>query len=120
MTLKMQDGQIVLGNIGPYYNTIKSWGLMTYHKPTQTLRGSASIELLDNLAALGKLPSDLETERRRLRAIKDAVDAERNNPAPVPFVKYPVKVKLFAHQLRGANMCMLTFGVVDPRKRGTT
>ena len=120
MTLTMKDGQIVLGNVGAYFPTIRSWGLMAWDKKTQTLRGSVSLELLDRLAGLGRLPSDVEAERRRLRAIKEAVDAERHNEHPTPLINYPVKVPLFDHQLRGANMCLLTFGIVDQRIGGTS
>lgn len=116
MRITMKDGQIVLGDVGPYYATLRSWGILTYHKPTQTLRGAVSLELLDNLAGLGKLPPEIETERRRLRAVKDAVDAERQSEHPMPLVHYPVKAKLFEHQIRGANMCLLTFGAAEPRK----
>ena len=116
MRITMKDGQIVLGDVGAYFGFLRSLGLLTYHKPTQTLRGAASLELLDSLAGLGKLPREIETERQRLRAVKDAVDAERQSEHPVPLVRYPVKAKLFEHQVRGANMCLLTFGAVEPRR----
>lgn len=116
MRITMKDGQIVLGDMGAYYAVLRSWGLLTYHKQTQTLRGAVSLELLDNLAGLGRLPQDIEAERRRLRAVKEAIDAERGNDHPVPLVHYPVKAKLFEHQIRGANMCLLAFGAVEPRR----
>ena len=116
MKITMKDGQVILSEMGAYFGFLRSLGLLAYHKPTQTLRGTASLELLDSLAGLGKLPRDIETERKRLRAVKDAVDAERNNEHPEPLVCYPVKAKLFEHQVRGANMCLLTFGAVDPRR----
>ena len=112
----MKDGQLVLADVGAYYGVLRSWGLLTYHKPTQTLRGTVSLELLDNLAGLGRLPREIEAERQHLRAVKEAIDAERGNEHPVPLVRYPVKAKLFEHQIRGANMCLLAFGAVEPRK----
>ena len=33
---------------------------------------------------------------------------------PVPLYKYPVKYPLFKHQTRGANMALITFGLIDP------
>ena len=36
------------------------------------------------------------------------------NEHPVPFYKYPVKLPLYAHQTRGANMALLTFGWIGP------
>lgn len=115
MRITMKDGQIVLGDMGAYYGALRSWGLLTYHKPTQTLRGAVSLELLDNLSGLGRLPREIEAERQRLRAVKEAIDAERGNEHPVPLVHYPVKAKLFEHQIRGCNLALLTFGVVDPQ-----
>lgn len=119
MRITMKDGQVVLSDMGAYYGVLRSWGLLTYHKPTQTLRGAVSLDLLDRLSELGKLPQEIESERMRLRAVKDAVDAERGNEHPTPLVHYPVKAKLFAHQVRGANMCLLTFGAAEPRKAVT-
>lgn len=116
MRITMKDGQLVLADVGAYYGVLRSWGLLTYHKPTQTLRGTVSLELLDNLAGLGRLPREIEAERQHLRAVKEAIDAERGNEHPVPLVRYPVKAKLFEHQIRGANMCLLAFGAVEPRK----
>ena len=116
MRITMKDGQVVLSDLGAYFSVLRAWGLLTYHKPTQTLRGAASLDLLDKLAQLGKLPQAVEAERQRLRAVRDAVDAERQNEHPEPLVHYPVKATLFAHQIRGANMCLLTFGAAEPRK----
>ena len=93
---------------------IKSWNKMKWDKKTQTLRGTADLELLDKLSGIVRLPPAAESRRQRLRAVQDAVDRERINPEPVPFFKYPVKMPLYAHQVRGANMAMLTFGWAQP------
>lgn len=119
MRIAMRDGKVILGDVGGYYQALRSWGLLTWDKPTQTLRGPVSLELLDRLAAMCALPPELAAERQRLRAIREAVDAERANEHPVPLVRYPVKAKLFDHQIRGCNMCMLTFGAVAPGKEAT-
>ncbi len=87
---------------------------MKWDKKTQTLRGAADLELLDKLSSIVRLPPAAENRRQRLRAVQDAVDRERINPEPVPFFKYPVKMPLYAHQVRGANMAMLTFGWAQP------
>lgn len=96
------------------FTIIKSWGKMRWDKKTQTLRGTADLELLDKLSGIVRLPPAAESRRQRLRAVQDAVDRERINPEPVPFYKYPVKMPLYAHQVRGANMAMLTFGWAQP------
>lgn len=116
MRIAMREGQVILADVGGYYQALRACGLLTWDKPTQTLRGPVSLELLERLGAMCTLPSELAAERQRLRAIRDAVDAERGREHPVPLTRYPVKAKLFDHQIRGCNMCMLTFGAVAPRE----
>ena len=41
------------------------------------------------------------------------IDAERLNENPVPLAKYPVKVNLFKHQLRGANMALIAMELLE-------
>ena len=73
-------------------------------------------ELLNRLSKLIPLPKPLNAERYRLNAVQEAVDAERVRPVGElkPLVKYPVKRNLYAHQMRAANMALLTFGLMDP------
>lgn len=96
------------------FTVIKSWNKMKWDKKTQTLKGMADIELLDKLTSIVHLPPGIEAHRQQLHAVQDAVDRERVNPAPEPFCNYPVKMPLYAHQTRGANMALLTFGWVRP------
>lgn len=96
------------------FTVIKSWNKMKWDKKSQVLRGTADIELLDKLASIVRLPPAIEDRRTRLHAVQDAVDRERVNPEPSPFYPYPVKLPLYAHQVRGANMCLLTFGWAQP------
>jgi hypothetical protein len=97
---------------------IKSWGKMKYARKEQQFSGYADLDLLDKLAGIVRLPPAVEARRQRLRKVQDAVDRERLNPDPVPLADYPVKVSLYRHQLRGANMAMLTFGWVPPPEGG--
>lgn len=78
--------------------------------------GPAEIELLNKLAGIVRLPGPIEAERQRLNEIAQAVDAERMKQDPEPLYDYPVKYPLFRHQVRGANMCLITFGLVPPPK----
>lgn len=98
------------------FTIIKSWNKMKWSKPTQTLAGIADIELLDKLSSIVKLPPAVEARRTTLHTIADAVDRERMTADPVPFVKYPVKLPLYQHQVRAANMCLLTFGWETPEQ----
>jgi hypothetical protein len=87
---------------------------MKWSKAEQMLFGPADGELLNKLASLVTLPKNIEAERQRLNQIADAVDRERMTEEPVPLYEYPVKYPLFKHQTRGANMALITFGLVEP------
>ena len=83
------------------------------------LVGPVNLTALDNLAQILRedglsLPPSAEKRRRELHAVQDAVDRERVSEKPKPAVEYPVKLPLYAHQVRGANMALLTFGWVRP------
>ena len=99
-----------------YAESIKSWGKMKWSRQTQTLSGPADIELLNRLAGLVNLPPSIEAERKKLNEVMAAVDRERMNPKPEPLIPPPVKVSPFTHQVRGYNMALMTFGLVDPPK----
>lgn len=96
------------------FSVIKSWNKMRWDKKTQLLSGAADMELLDKLASIVRLPPAIAQHRQRLHAVQNAIDRERVNPAPAPFANYPVKMPLYAHQTRGANMCLVAFGWVEP------
>lgn len=115
MKMAVDGGTLIIKDAdNVQFTVIKSWNKMKWDKKTQTLRGAADLELLDKLSSIVRLPPAAENRRQRLRAVQDAVDRERINPEPVPFFKYPVKMPLYAHQVRGANMAMLTFGWAQP------
>lgn len=101
------------------FTVIKSWGKMKWSKTTQTLSGTADIELLDKLSSIVKLPPHIEALRQSLHDAAAAVDQERMNDSPEPLLDYPVKMKLFRHQVRGANMAAMVFGWVDPNGGNT-
>jgi hypothetical protein len=96
------------------FTVIKSWNKMKWNRQKQELSGVADLELLDKLASIVKLPPSIEAKRVNLRAVQDAVDRERMNQDPVPFMDYPVKLPLFKHQVRAANMALMVFGFVSP------
>lgn len=89
---------------------------MKWNKRQNWWEGLVCAELLNRLSKLIPLPKPLNAERYRLNAVQEAVDAERVRPTEdlKPFVKYPVKRNLYAHQMRAANMALLTFGLMDP------
>lgn len=111
-TLRIKDADNV------QFTVIKSWSKMRWVKKLQELQGTADLELLDRLAGLVRLPPDIDRRRLELRAVQDAVDRQRVADHPPPFFEYPVKMPLYAHQTRGANMALITFGWVPPKSGG--
>lgn len=96
------------------FTVIKSWNKMKWNKKLQQLEGIADMELLDKLTSIVRLPQSIEQYRANLHRVQDAVDRERVNQNPEPAYNYPVKMSLYKHQVRGANMALLTFGLIDP------
>jgi len=119
MKMALQGGTLLIKDAdNVQFTVIKSWNKMKWDKKSQVLRGTADLELLDKLSSIVRLPPAIEDRRTRLHAVQDAVDRERINPEPQPFYKYPVKLPLYAHQTRGANMALLTFGWVGTEAGG--
>ena len=120
MQIRMRDGYIQIVEADSTQTAVlKSWGgMMKWNKRQKWWEGLVCAELLNRLAGLIPLPKPLDTERHRLNAVQEAVDAERVRPARElkPLVKYPVKRNLYDHQVRAGNMCLLTFGLVEPFK----
>ena len=77
------------------------------------LVGPCDAEFLNKLSQLIKLPAAAEAIRAKLNATQAAVDNMRTAEPVEPLIKPPVKVNLFQHQIRGYNMALLTFGIVE-------
>lgn len=121
MEIAMKDNQILMRNLDSVqYNILRNTGKCIWDKKKQMLIGDVSLELLDTLNQIIRLPERIKAEYIRLKRVQNAIDKERMNENPVPLVKYPVKLPLFAHQIRGANLALLAFGVVDPPCGGET
>lgn len=119
MKMKVENGMIYIIEVSPEQNAIfKSWSQIRYNRVKKWYEGLVSAELLNKMARNWKLPPVIEEERRRFNLIQEAVDRERVKPDEElrPMAKYPVKKKLFKHQMRAANMALLTFGLVDPEE----
>ena len=115
MKMALQGATLILIEVDTaQFTIIKSWNKMRWDKTTKQLRGTADLELLDKLAGLVRLTPSVETRRRELRWVLDAVDQERTNPEPRPFYKYPVTRPLAAHQVRGATRARLECGGGPP------
>ncbi len=95
---------------------IKSWNRMKFSRAKQMYEAPVSAELLNKLATLVRLPAPIEAVRRNMNAVQKAVDRERVRADPKPLYAYPVKKSLYQHQIRAANMALLTFGLIDPEE----
>ena len=98
---------------------LKKTGLLRWNKRERTYSAPVSLELLDALAGIFPLPDFIEAERRRLAGVARELDAQRAAAEPAPLVPYPVRTRLFRHQVRAANMAMLVFGAVPPEEERT-
>lgn len=78
--------------------------------------GDCSKELLDKLSKIVRLPPAIESYRQQLDETQRAVDKMRVEKEPKPLVSYPVQGSLYEHQVRAANMALLTFGLADPKE----
>ena len=115
LKIALKDGEILIKEADNIqFQIIKSWGKMKWSRQTQTLSGTAEIDLLNKLAGLVRLPAAIEAERVRLNEIMVAVDRERMNEEPMPLIKPPIKVKPFKHQIKGYNMALMVLGMVNP------
>lgn len=118
MRMKMQEGFLYLAaDNASEAAALKSWNQAKWNKGYRCWMALVSLETLDKLSVLQKqpLPDYIEAERTRLRAVQDAVDEERMRPAKEvePLYPYPVKRPLYTHQIRAANMCLFTFGLIE-------
>ena len=115
MKMALKDNQILIKEAdNNQYMIIKSWQKMKWSKAQQMLYGPADAELLNKLAGLVALPPVIEEYRKKLNIIAEAVDRERLKDDPKPMYKFPVKKKLYKHQIRGVNMALMVFGLLEP------
>lgn len=116
MQMGIKDGQIILKDVDKdRFLIIKSWHIMKWDKRQEVLFAPLSLELLDKLAGvLPALPGPVERLHRQLKRVEAALNRERMAEDPKPMYKYPVKLPLYKHQVRGANMALIVFGLIDP------
>lgn len=116
MEIAMKNGELLMRNMdNVQYQLIRNTGKCKWDKKRQLLIGPADLELLEQLNRIIRLPQSIATEYQRLKAVQVAIDAVRMNEDPKPLLELPVKIPLFKHQIRGVNMALLTFGVVEPQ-----
>lgn len=119
MKYSIQDGIIVLSQVGNYYEALRESGRFHWDRRSKSMRAPLSVEAINILedAADGHLPRQLREERDVLEHRAKMLQYQREHLADdvVGLVHYPVKANLMRHQLAGANMALITFGLFDER-----
>lgn len=111
MKMAVKDGTLLIREATrEQQKALRAGGQVRWSKKEEALQCPAGLEFLDFLAGLCKLPEKVESLRARLRNREMAMEYQRNDPNPAPICDYPVKAKLYQHQIRAANMALLTFG----------
>ena len=115
MKMALKDGKVLIKDADSTQGAvIRSWNRMRWNKSLNLFEGDLSGDLLDRLAKLVKLPQAIEEERQAIHRVQRAVDQERARKDPEPLVRYPVTKQLYKHQVRAANMALITFGIIPP------
>jgi hypothetical protein len=110
----LDRGQATLIEVPPSRAAqLKKGGRMQWDRNRQAFTAPASLGLLEYLSALFPLPGPYAEVMRRLQRNREAAERERTKEAPEPMCSYPVKRRLYAHQVRAANMALLTFGILE-------
>lgn len=108
MKVAIKDGRIILAQIEQArMDKLKKTGMLRWNKAARTYSAPVTLDLLDVLAQIFPLPDTVEAERRRLAGIARQLDAQRAASEPVPLTSYPVRAKMFRHQVRAANMALI-------------
>lgn len=120
MKVAIKDGRIILAQIEQArMDKLKKTGMLRWNKAARTYSAPVTLDLLEVLAQIFPLPDTVEAERQRLAGIARELDAQRAAADPAPLVPYPVRARMFRHQVRAANMAMLVFGAVPLEEERT-
>lgn len=117
MKIAVKDGKILIKEADATQMAImKSWNKLKWNKSIQMMIGECDLEILQRLSTIVRLPASIDAIRKNMESVQEAVDTERVREKPKPLVHYPVKKSLYEHQVRAANMALLTFGMVTPEE----
>ena len=85
----------------------KEWLLPAVPDVINTLQNIADVRITDDAMAMVSLQLDEESRRRRTEEIVRSVKEQER---PKPIKPMPIKLKPFAHQVKGFNVCITLFG----------
>jgi len=115
MRMAIRDGEVLLADLGDSYMHFREIASMKWDKTSRVLKGPADYETLLALSQIFRLPDAYQKYFDGLKAQRRLIEEQRSCDDPEPIADYPVKVKLYKHQIRAANMALMTFGVMPER-----
>lgn len=116
MKYSIKGDELVLSQVGEGYDALAATGLYRWNRRDKTMRATVSDESITALEEIfHRLPDPLQAERRKLRRRAAMLQEQREQLEgdPKPLVQYPVKATLMRHQIVGANMALIQFGLFD-------
>lgn len=116
MKYSIKGDELVLSQVDEGYDDLAATGLYRWNRRDKTMRAILSGESITVLEDIfHRLPEPLQKERQRLRRRAAMLQEQREqlDGTPKPLVDYPVKAKLMRHQIVGANMALIQFGLFD-------
>lgn len=106
MQIYIKDDSLIAYDVGYHYHEMRALG-MTWDRKSQSLQAPVGESLLQALATKGLLPETLYPKLEALKAKRLRIAEEATSTRPL--FDYPVRAKLYRHQMRGANMAMMAF-----------
>ena len=119
MKMAFQDGHLRIREMtDEQYQILRSLGRFKWNKTTKELSGIVDLDTLNRLSNIITLPEPVEAYRKELISSQVVVNKLRLEEAPKPLIKPPIKegIKPYAHQIRGYNMALVVFGLVEPKE----
>lgn len=119
MKMAFQDGHLRIREMtDEQYQILRSLGRFKWNKTTKELSGIVDLDTLNRLSTIVPLPEPIEAYRKELINAQVVVNKLRLEESPKPLIKPPIKdgIKPYAHQIRGYNMALVVFGLVEPKE----
>lgn len=110
MRIGYSEGDIIIVEPGGRYKALSRY--MRWDKRAKCMRAKATLDTLEGLAGLFPLPPNMRALRERLKAKQAMIDHIRAEEEPKPLMEFPVKAKLYKHQIKAVNMALVEFDVV--------
>lgn len=110
----LNGGRVTLIEVPPSRAAqLKKGGRMQWDRAGEAFAAPASLGLLEYLETLFPLPGPYAKTLEQMRRNRAAAERERAKEEPAALCPYPVKRRLYAHQIRAANMALLNFGILE-------